>query len=212
MVSDGKWRVTASRHVHKDRWISLRADDCVTDEGAVVHVGAEAHAARRVVVAVPPTVVRRIRFSPELPAGHRIARENQSFGLVIKVQAMYETPFWREAGLSGTGFGPYLDVHEVYDNTPDGEDRGVLVGFVSDLTTDELGGLDADTRRQRVLDAFAAYFGDAARHPVGYVESDWQHQELTGGAYGAGHGFQHVDGAVRVGAEIAQRILGSTGG
>ncbi len=36
MVSDGKWRVTASRHVHKDRWISLRADDCVTDEGAVV--------------------------------------------------------------------------------------------------------------------------------------------------------------------------------
>jgi 8-oxo-dGDP phosphatase len=35
-VSDGKWRITASRHVHKDRWISLRADDCVTDEGAVV--------------------------------------------------------------------------------------------------------------------------------------------------------------------------------
>jgi 8-oxo-dGTP pyrophosphatase MutT (NUDIX family) len=36
MASDGKWRVTASRYVHKDRWISVRADDCVTDEGAVV--------------------------------------------------------------------------------------------------------------------------------------------------------------------------------
>lgn len=35
-MSDGKWRVTASRHIIKDRWISLRADDCVTDEGAVV--------------------------------------------------------------------------------------------------------------------------------------------------------------------------------
>lgn len=35
-MSDGKWRVTASRVVHKDRWIHLRADDCVTDEGAVV--------------------------------------------------------------------------------------------------------------------------------------------------------------------------------
>ncbi|WP_297507662.1 NUDIX hydrolase [uncultured Caulobacter sp.] len=35
-MSDGKWRVTASRVVHRDRWISLRADDCVTDEGAVV--------------------------------------------------------------------------------------------------------------------------------------------------------------------------------
>ena len=35
-MSDGKWRVTASRIVHKDRWIHLRADDCVTDEGAVI--------------------------------------------------------------------------------------------------------------------------------------------------------------------------------
>lgn len=35
-MSDGKWRVTASRVVHQDRWISLRADDCVTDEGAVI--------------------------------------------------------------------------------------------------------------------------------------------------------------------------------
>ncbi len=35
-MSDGKWRVTASRTIHKDRWISVRADDCVTDEGAVI--------------------------------------------------------------------------------------------------------------------------------------------------------------------------------
>lgn len=36
MAIDGKWRVTASRYVHKDRWIAVRADDCVTEEGAVV--------------------------------------------------------------------------------------------------------------------------------------------------------------------------------
>ncbi|WP_421739971.1 NUDIX hydrolase [Caulobacter sp.] len=35
-MADGKWRVTASRYVHKDRWIAVRADDCVTDEGVVV--------------------------------------------------------------------------------------------------------------------------------------------------------------------------------
>lgn len=35
-MPDGKWRVTASRIVHKDRWVHLRADDCVTDEGAVI--------------------------------------------------------------------------------------------------------------------------------------------------------------------------------
>lgn len=36
MASNGKWRVTASRYIHKDHWIALRADDCVTEEGAVV--------------------------------------------------------------------------------------------------------------------------------------------------------------------------------
>lgn len=36
MALDGKWRVTASRHVLKDRWISVRADDCLTDENVVI--------------------------------------------------------------------------------------------------------------------------------------------------------------------------------
>ncbi len=30
------WTVTGSRHLHRDRWLSVRADDCVTAAGAVV--------------------------------------------------------------------------------------------------------------------------------------------------------------------------------
>ena len=212
-----------------------------SDDGATVHVGDQQLHATQVVLAVPPTLVARIRFQPELPAEHRHAREHQSFGLVIKVQAHYETPFWRDAGLSGTGFGPYELVHEVYDNTVEGATGGQLVGFVSDHRADELGRLSAEERRERVLASLAAYFGDAARTPTTYVESDWQHQELTGGAYGtsfdlgsltrygrvlhepvgpiefgssdiAGLGFQHVDGAVRVGTRLAQRILRTESG
>ncbi|HET7734473.1 MAG TPA: NAD(P)/FAD-dependent oxidoreductase [Nocardioidaceae bacterium] len=193
------------------------------------------YAAPHVVLAVPPTVVQRIRFTPELPAEHRHAREQQSFGLVIKVQAQYATPFWREEGLSGTGFAPYQAVHEVYDNTPEGAPYGKLVGFVSDRNADALGRLPAAERRSRILADLAVYFGEAALSPETYVESDWQHQELTGGAYGtsfsvggltryghvlreavgpirfgssdvAGLGFQHVDGAVRVGTELAAAL------
>jgi 16S rRNA processing protein RimM len=36
MATDGKWRVTASRYIHKDRWIALRADDCLTEDGVPV--------------------------------------------------------------------------------------------------------------------------------------------------------------------------------
>lgn len=32
----GHWRVQSSRYVCKDRWIAVRADDCVTDEGVEV--------------------------------------------------------------------------------------------------------------------------------------------------------------------------------
>jgi len=207
-------------------------------DGATVTVNGEEVRATNVVLALPPTHVRRIRISPELPAEHRHAREHQSFGLVIKVQAEYDTPFWRGTGLSGTGFGPWQLVHEVYDNTLHGADKGTLVGFVSDVNADEVGRLSDDERRARILASLAAYFGEQALTPRTYVESDWQHQELTGGAYAtsfdvgsltrygaklhepvgpirfgssdiAGHGFQHVDGAVRIGTRLAEQILSS---
>lgn len=206
------------------------------EAGAVVTVDREEVRAAHVVLALPPTHVRRIRITPDLPAEHRHAREHQSFGLVIKVQAEYDTPFWRSAGLSGTGFGPYQLVHEVYDNTLHGKATGTLVGFVSDVNADELGRLPADERKARILASFAAYVGDEALAPRTYVESDWQHQELTGGAYAtsfdvgsltryghalhepvgpirfgssdiAGLGFQHVDGAVRIGTRLAAQLL-----
>lgn len=209
-------------------------------DGVVVTVDGVDIAARQVILALPPTHVRRIRITPDLPWEHRSGREHQSFGLVIKVQAEYDTPFWRESGLSGTGFGPYELVHEVYDNTwasGAGEGTGgMLVAFVSGLHADEVGRLPEAERRSRILDGLAAYFGDAARHPRVYKESDWQHQELTGGAYAtsfdvgtmtryghtlrepvgrihfgssdvAGLGFQHVDGAVRMGSLLARTIL-----
>lgn len=225
----GKIRLSADvTHVRQDA------------DGVVVTVDGEDIAADRVILALPPTHVRRIRITPDLPWQHRSGREHQSFGLVIKVQAEYDTPFWRESGLSGTGFAPYEPVHEVYDNTwarGAGEDGGgMLVAFVSGLHADEVGRLSEDERRTRILSGLATYFGDRALQPRVYQESDWQHQELTGGAYAtsfdvgsmtryghtlrepvgrihfgssdvAGLGFQHVDGAVRMGSLLARTIL-----
>ncbi|PVG81923.1 putrescine oxidase [Nocardioides gansuensis] len=225
-------RVRLRADVQRIEW-----DPADPDAGATVTVAGEQVRARRVVLAVPPTLVQRIRIVPELPAEHRHAREHQSFGLVIKVQVEYAMPFWRDLGLSGTGFGPYQLVHEVYDNTLHRAEKGTLVGFVSDVNADAMGRLDEDERRARILASVASYFGEQALSPVTYVESDWQHQELTGGAYAtsfdvgsltrygaklhepvgpiefgssdiAGHGFQHVDGAVRIGQRLADRILG----
>src|SRR5699024_4825686 len=73
--------------------------------------------AKNAVLAVPPNLYNRIQYVPALPREQMVAHQHISMGLVIKVHAVYETPFWREKGLSGTGFGGGRVVQEVYDNT-----------------------------------------------------------------------------------------------
>lgn len=212
-----------------------------TADGATVSTDDATFTARRVLLALPPTHVSRIGFEPALPAIHSQMRQHQSFGLVLKLHLTYETPFWREQGLSGTAFSPYELVHEAYDNTNEdvaGETRGTLVGFVSDVNADEVLRLDADERRRRILASVASYYGDQALEPVAYYESPWMDEEWTAGAYAtsfdigsltrygahlredvgpiafassdvAGLGFQHVDGAIRMGEAVARRFLES---
>jgi putrescine oxidase len=192
--------------------------------------------ARRVIVAVPPVLYTRISFDPPLPRRQQMMHQHLSMGFVIKVHAVYETPFWREDGLSGTAFSPYELSHEAYDNTNFGDPRGTLVGFVSDEAADGVFMVSAEERKQRILTSLSHYFGEKALTPVVYYESDWGTEEWTRGAYAAsfdlgglarfgadlrtpvgpiffscsdlaGKGYQHVDGAIRMGRETAAEIV-----
>ncbi|MGT2425749.1 flavin monoamine oxidase family protein [Amnibacterium kyonggiense] len=208
-----------------------------SDDGVVVEADGDlAVEARQVVLAVPPNLYDRIDYVPTLPLRRHVLHQHLSLGLVIKIHAVYEEPFWREDGLSGTAFSPYLAVHEAYDNSNHGDPRGILVGFASDARADRLLALDADARREAILDCLAQYYGERAKHPTIYVESDWGSEEWTRGAYAAsfdmgglerfgpdvrtpvgpihwassdiaGAGYQHVDGAIRMGGWVAEQVL-----
>jgi len=197
--------------------------------------GLEVHA-RRAVIAVPPVLISRISFEPPLPRRQQQLHQHLSMGFVIKVHAVYDTPFWRDEGLSGTAFSPYELVHEAYDNTNFGDDRGTLVGFVADEEADAMFALTAEERRLAILTSLSNYYGLKALAPVVYYESDWGSEEWTRGAYAvsfdlgglarygaelrspvgpisfscsdmAGRGYGHVDGAIRVGRETAAAII-----
>jgi len=201
----------------------------VTSEGMVVH-------ARQVVLALAPVLYHRISFVPAMPRLQHQMHQHLSMGFVIKVHAVYDRPFWREQGLSGTAFSPYELSHEAYDNTNHGDERGTLVGFVSDLNADGLFRLSAQERKERILESLSHYYGPEAKNPVVYYESDWGSEEWTRGAYAAsfdlgglsrygadlrapvgpirfacsdlaGAGYQHVDGAIRMGRLAAQQII-----
>jgi putrescine oxidase len=196
--------------------------------------------ARFVIMAVPPNLYSRVSFNPPLPRRQHQMHQHQSLGLVIKVHAVYSTPFWREAGLSGTGFGAGSLVQEVYDNTNHGDPRGTLVGFISDEKADAVFELSAEDRQRAVLESIAGFLGEKALEPEVYFESDWGSEEWTRGAYAssydlgglhrygkdqhtpvgpiywcssdlAAEGYQHVDGAVRMGQSTAARIAAAAG-
>ncbi|NUU32235.1 NAD(P)/FAD-dependent oxidoreductase [Arthrobacter sp. C9C5] len=191
--------------------------------------------ARFVVMAVPPNLYSRVSYNPPLPRRQHQMHQHQSLGLVIKVHAVYSTPFWRADGLSGTCFGADALVQEVYDNTNHEDPRGTLVGFVSDEKADAMFELSAAERRRAILESIAGFLGEKALEPEVYYESDWGSEEWTRGAYAASYdlgglhrygrdqhapvgpiywassdlaaeGYQHVDGAVRMGRRIAARI------
>ncbi|MFK4788572.1 flavin monoamine oxidase family protein [Microbacterium sp. ZW T5_56] len=206
-----------------DEGVTARAD------GMIVH-------ARQALLAHAPVLYDRISFVPALPRRQHQMHQHISMGFVIKVHAVYETPFWRDMGLSGTAFSPYELSHEAYDNTNHGDERGTLVGFVSDLNADGVFELSADERKARILESLSHYYGEEAKNPVVYYESDWGSEEWTRGAYAAsfdlgglsrygkdlreavgpihfacsdmaGAGFQHVDGAIRMGRLVAEQIV-----
>ncbi|MGZ5388999.1 MAG: flavin monoamine oxidase family protein [Aeromicrobium sp.] len=192
--------------------------------------------ARFAIAAIPPVLHCRIDYQPPMPRAQHQLHQHLSFGLVIKVHAVYPKPFWRDDGLSGTAFSPYQLVHEAYDNTNYEDTRGTLVGFISDVKAGDVLSLGADERRRAVLESLAGYFGPAALDPIVYYESDWAAEEWTRGAYAvsfdlgglvrygpilrepvgpiwfsssdlAGEGYQHVDGAIRVGRETAAALI-----
>jgi putrescine oxidase len=192
--------------------------------------------ARFAILALAPVLYDRISFVPPLPRLQHQMHQHISMGFVIKVHAVYETPFWRDKGLSGTAFSPYEISHEAYDNTNHGDERGTLVGFVSDQRADDVFRLSADERKERILESLSHYYGPEAKNPVVYYESDWGSEEWTRGAYAAsfdmgglhrygadlrtpvgpihfacsdlaGAGYQHVDGAIRMGRFAAENII-----
>ena len=238
-VVGGMQSVSEAMAAELDVFTSSPVRTLRTDAGGVTAVSDTVTvSAQHAVVAVPPNLYARISFEPPLPRRQHQMHQHLSLGLVIKVHAVYETPFWREDGLSGTCFGASAVVQEVYDNTGHEDPRGTLVGFVSDETADVLFELSAQDRRRTVLSSIAEYLGPRALEPVVYYESDWASEEWTRGAYAASfdlgglsrygkdqtapvgrthwassdiaaEGYQHVDGALRRGRAAAEEILAS---
>jgi monoamine oxidase len=192
---------------------------------------------QRVVVTVPPVLASRIHYDPALSADRDQLMQRAPMGSVIKVLAVYDTPFWRQHGLNGQASSVVGPVKVVFDNSPPSGDPGILVGFAEGSEARKLRRLAPQDRRKAVLSCLRSFFGDEAGLPIEYVEKDWAAEEWTRGCYGAffppgvwtnfGHALRepedrvhwagsetslewagYMEGAVRSGERVAKEVHG----
>lgn len=145
------------------------------DDGGVEIVTAHRTVrARRVIVAVPPTVSSGINFSPTLPSSRRRLAQRAQLDHAAKLMVIYPRPFWRDRGLSGSAISPCGPAGATIDSTPPGTDFGVLSVFVLDLHHGaHVLTLGDEERAAAVVEHLAELFGDEAREFIEVIEHSW---------------------------------------
>jgi monoamine oxidase len=134
--------------------------------------------AKAVIVAIPPEHRAGIAFDPALPPEYEKLTEHWPQGSLSKAYVAYETPFWRDDGCSGESLSDEGPVFITFDVSPSDAGPGILLGFTDARTFDPL---PAEQRREQALEGFATLFGDAARHPIDYVDHCWGTEEFAPG-------------------------------
>ena len=157
----------------------------IVQEGGEVLVEADqaSFRAEAAIVAVPPALRGRIEYVPALPPMHDGLSQRMPMGAVIKCHAVYDAPFWHEAGLNGRGESDAGPCKITCDNSAPGNETGVLTGFILGADARQWGCRPAQERERAVLECFARYFGEKAFSPIGYTETDWGAEVYSRGGY-----------------------------
>lgn len=139
--------------------------------------------AQRAIVAMAPALTAGIEFEPQLPPRRAQLVQRYPMGSVFKCQAIYDKPFWRDAGLTGQVVSDTAPARITFDNTPKDGSPGVMLGFIEGEAARAWADRSPADRRAAVLDNFAKYFGEQARTPRDYLEMSWQDERWSRGCY-----------------------------
>jgi monoamine oxidase len=141
---------------------------------------ASQHFAGMVILAAPPRLLEAtMAFSPDLdPKSARLWRETPTWmAPTAKFVALYDRPFWREAGLSGAAqslVGPLAEIHDA--STASGQPA--LFGFFG-LAAERRGVHGSERLTRACLAQLARLFGPLAQEPRATLFKNWAADPLT---------------------------------
>ncbi|MGB5870104.1 MAG: NAD(P)/FAD-dependent oxidoreductase [Albidovulum sp.] len=193
-----------------------------TDAGVVaVCRNGETIVAQRVVLALPPRLAaEQISFRPALPTGAAQAMRGIATWMAgqAKCVAVYDTPFWRQAGLSGDAMSRRGPMVEIHDASPAVGGPYALFGFVGVPPQSRK---DAALLRDQSQRQLVRLFGPKAAHPCALFIKDWAFDPNTATSldrapvyahpqYGLPHAMHDLwDGALLFGgSEVAVQFGG----
>lgn len=140
----------------------------------------ESIAAAQVIAALPPRLLETsIAFEPAIePAARLRWRETPTWMAPhAKFFALYDRPFWRDAGLSGMAqslVGPMGEIHDA--TTASG--AAALFGFLG-IDADRRAAVGSTALTRACIDQLARLFGAEAGRPGATLLMDWSAEPLT---------------------------------
>ena len=149
--------------------------------GVTVVSDRETIKARRVIVAIAPTLAGRIDYDPILPFERDQLTQRYGQGTLTKVAAVYDRPFWRAKGLTGSAVTTGFPISVSFDDSPPGGKPGVVFGFVGGDNARRYARMSAGARRAAVVAQLATFFGPEAKHPKQFFETSWSQEQWTRG-------------------------------
>jgi monoamine oxidase len=129
--------------------------------------------AKRAIVAIPPALAARIFYEPALPPLRDQLTQHMPQGSLMKFEAVYPAPFWRQKGLTGQVVSENGPVKVTFDVSPESSSPGIMMGFIGGHEARVWEQRPEGSRRDRVLRQFAHFFGDEALAPREAVEFNW---------------------------------------
>jgi monoamine oxidase len=144
------------------------------------NTGKKSLTADQVITAMPLRLLAQsIEFSPALPAA--VSRQFLStptwMAAHAKFVAIYELPFWREQGLSGSAssrVGPLAEIHDASAQVG----KAALFGFVG-IDAVARKSLGEEVLKQAAIEQLTHIFGDQASRPLQVKLLDWSQQVFT---------------------------------
>lgn len=194
MAADLDGRVLTGKQVSAIEW---------SGDSVIVRAAGSSFSARRAIVTAPPVLAGGIEWEPVMPEVRSGLTSSMLPGRVVKAMAAYESPFWREQGLSGSVTSVGSPVSMVFDNSPPTGTPGVLVSFFEASAADTAGAMTDVERREVVVSNLVRLFGEKASNPLGYLDRCWANEEFSAGCYGA---FMPPGAWTRCGRALAEPV------